>query len=285
MRHSPTPRRRNALTGYRDALRAAGIDAPAELVAEAAFDAASGHVAMAALLRADHVRRRLRGQRRRRLRGDRRPARGRPAGPGDVSVVGFDDIALAALLRPTPHHRPPAGLRARASRRTSAAGPDRRSAGPGSDAAADRAHRACLDGSVVDGFSERRGLTTPTTGDQEDGPDDRAGDPGKEKRHGGADIPADQVAGLLAAATIVAAACSSGTASSSPAASTAGERRHPPARGRRAEASPSAGGKIGGRGLGHRRHGPDPKRGVRLPRHGQAVRGADRRHGQVHGHP
>ncbi len=48
-------------------------------------------------------------------------------------------------------------------------------------------------------------------------------------------------AGLLAAATIVAAACSSGTASSSPAASTEGSA--PPAS---AEASPSAGGQIGG---------------------------------------
>ena len=46
--------------------------------------------------------------------------------PADVSVVGFDDIPLAALLRSTPHHRPAAGLRARAGRRTSARATDRR---------------------------------------------------------------------------------------------------------------------------------------------------------------
>ncbi len=52
-------------------------------------------------------------------------------------------------------------------------------------------------------------------------------------------------AGLLAVATIVAAACSSGTATSSPAAST-GASAPPASAGASSEASPSAGGQIGG---------------------------------------
>lgn len=88
------------LTGYRDALRAAGIDAPAELVAEAAFDAASGHAAMAGLLARttfDAV-----------FVASDVVALGaigalREAGlriPADISVVGFDDIPLAAYFDP-----------------------------------------------------------------------------------------------------------------------------------------------------------------------------------------
>jgi DNA-binding LacI/PurR family transcriptional regulator len=88
------------LTGYRDALRAAGIAAPAELVGEAAFDAASGHAAMAGLLvrtSFDAV-----------FAASDVVALGaigalREAGlrvPDDISVVGFDDIPLAAYFDP-----------------------------------------------------------------------------------------------------------------------------------------------------------------------------------------
>jgi DNA-binding LacI/PurR family transcriptional regulator len=88
------------LTGYRDALRAAGIDAPAELVGEAAFDAASGHAAMAKLLARttfDAV-----------FAASDVVALGaigalREAGlrvPADISIVGFDDIPLAAYFDP-----------------------------------------------------------------------------------------------------------------------------------------------------------------------------------------
>jgi DNA-binding LacI/PurR family transcriptional regulator len=88
------------LTGYRDALRAAGIGAPAELVGEAAFDAASGHSAMAGLLARttfDAV-----------FAASDVVALGaigalREAGlrvPDDISVVGFDDIPLAAYFDP-----------------------------------------------------------------------------------------------------------------------------------------------------------------------------------------
>jgi LacI family transcriptional regulator, galactose operon repressor len=88
------------LTGYREALRAAGVRDAEELIGEAAFDAASGHAAMAALLARttfDAV-----------FVASDVVALGaigalREAGlrvPGDVSVVGFDDIPLAAYFDP-----------------------------------------------------------------------------------------------------------------------------------------------------------------------------------------
>jgi LacI family transcriptional regulator len=91
------------LAGYRAALAGAGIEGDEGLIAEAAFDAGSGHRAMAGLLAA----------------ADGRPPEAvfvasdvvalgviaalREAGlrvPGDVSVVGFDDILLAAFYDP-----------------------------------------------------------------------------------------------------------------------------------------------------------------------------------------
>lgn len=88
------------LAGYRDALEAADISFDERLVAEGAFDAASGHVGMVRLLaRADPTAvfvasdvvaiGALRGLRDAGLRV-----------PRDVSVVGFDDIPLAEHFDP-----------------------------------------------------------------------------------------------------------------------------------------------------------------------------------------
>jgi LacI family transcriptional regulator len=91
---------RERLEGYRQAMAAAGVPAPDELVAEAAFDAPSGHEAMAGLLArttftaafvaSDVVALGAIGAL-------------RDAGmsvPRDVSVVGFDDIPLAGYFDP-----------------------------------------------------------------------------------------------------------------------------------------------------------------------------------------
>jgi DNA-binding LacI/PurR family transcriptional regulator len=88
------------LDGYRSALEAAGLDYDEALVAEAAFDAGSGHLAMAELL--------ARGPIDAVFVASDVVAFGaiaaiRAAGltvPDDVSVVGFDDIALAAFFDP-----------------------------------------------------------------------------------------------------------------------------------------------------------------------------------------
>jgi LacI family transcriptional regulator len=88
------------LTGYREALAAAGIAEETELLAEGAFDAQSGHRAMAEILARttpDAV-----------FVASDVVAIGALAGlrdagltvPGDVSVVGFDAIPLAAYLDP-----------------------------------------------------------------------------------------------------------------------------------------------------------------------------------------
>ena len=86
--------------GYRDALAAANIEYDERLVAEAAFDAGSGHRAMAALLKRGPIDAAF-------VASDvvafGAIAAIREAGltvPRDVSVVGFDDIALAAFFDP-----------------------------------------------------------------------------------------------------------------------------------------------------------------------------------------
>lgn len=88
------------LAGYRQALVAAGVEYDPTLVAEAAFDAPSGHVAMAELLArttfdaafvaSDVVALGAIGALR---KAGRRV-------PDDVSIVGFDDIPLAAYFDP-----------------------------------------------------------------------------------------------------------------------------------------------------------------------------------------
>jgi DNA-binding LacI/PurR family transcriptional regulator len=88
------------LAGYRAALEAAGLPFDEALVAEAAFDARSGHHAMASLL--------ARGPVEAVFVASDVVAFGaiaaiREAGlrvPHDISVVGFDDIALAAFYDP-----------------------------------------------------------------------------------------------------------------------------------------------------------------------------------------
>lgn len=91
---------RDRLDGYLDALRSAGIDADPALIAEAGFDAPSGHAAMNRLLAgpafdavfvaSDVVALGAIGA----LREVGRRV------PDDVSVVGFDDIPLAAYFDP-----------------------------------------------------------------------------------------------------------------------------------------------------------------------------------------
>lgn len=91
---------RERLEGYKDALRGAGIARDPDLIAEGEFDAASGHRAMRTLLRradpqavfvaSDVV---AFG-----AIGALRKAHKRV--PDDVSVVGFDDIPLAAFFDP-----------------------------------------------------------------------------------------------------------------------------------------------------------------------------------------
>jgi len=88
------------LDGYRQAMAAAGLPTPTELVAEASFDARSGHAAMKELLSratfdavfvaSDVVALGAIGA----LREAGRKV------PADVSVVGFDDIPLAAYFDP-----------------------------------------------------------------------------------------------------------------------------------------------------------------------------------------
>jgi LacI family transcriptional regulator len=97
--NADTARRR--LRGYRLALRAAGIDAPSEWIAEASFDEAAGHLAATRLVNLDPRPTAL-------FAANIRIAIGalsavRRAGlrvPDDVSVIGFDDTPLAAYVDP-----------------------------------------------------------------------------------------------------------------------------------------------------------------------------------------
>jgi LacI family transcriptional regulator len=91
---------RERLEGYRQALRAAGLPTPDELVAEAAFDAPSGRTAMARLLATTSFSAAF-------VASDvvALGAIGalRDAGmrvPRDISIVGFDDIPLAGYFDP-----------------------------------------------------------------------------------------------------------------------------------------------------------------------------------------
>jgi LacI family transcriptional regulator len=88
------------LDGYRAALEAAGIPFDESIVAHAAFDAGSGHRAMASLLSRARIEAVF-------VASDvvafGAIAAIRDAGlrvPDDISVVGFDDIALAAFFDP-----------------------------------------------------------------------------------------------------------------------------------------------------------------------------------------
>ena len=82
-----------------------------DLVAEAAFDAGSGHRAMAGLLARGADRRGVRRERRRRVRGDRRDPRGRPARPRRRVGRRLRRHRPRGVLRPAAHDRPPAGVR------------------------------------------------------------------------------------------------------------------------------------------------------------------------------
>lgn len=99
LRRVPSSQRR--LEGYREALAAAGIKAPAELVQNGDFSMASGAAAMTQLMALSHPPTAV-------FCGNDEMAYGaiREAGklglsvPGDVSVVGFDDQNLAAFYNP-----------------------------------------------------------------------------------------------------------------------------------------------------------------------------------------
>jgi LacI family transcriptional regulator len=91
---------RERLQGYREAIEAAGIDYDEQLVAEGAFDAASGERATAELLRRTTFSAMFIASDVLTLGafGALREANRRV--PDDVSIVGFDDIPLAAYFDP-----------------------------------------------------------------------------------------------------------------------------------------------------------------------------------------
>ena len=125
------------------------------------------------------------------------------------------------LLRPTPHHRPAAGLRARAGRRTGAPRAARRSdetrTGRYSRPSSSCAARRPVDAPDVRGPGGPRHPIAP-----EHGP--TTGSVIRERRKGMEERTnrRSRIAALIAGATLLAAACSSGTASPSPAASSGG---------------------------------------------------------------
>ena len=171
--------------GYRSALEAAGIAYDDDLVAEAAFDAGSGHRAMAELLAAAPDRRGVRRERRRRVRGDRRDPRGRTARPRRRVGRRLRRHRPRGVLRSAAHDRPPARLRPGPRGRHRAARPHRRPGPAGPDAPADRAHRP-----LVDGARRRRRCTgarslishIPSLGGQEEMGRGRSAVQGKETR-------------------------------------------------------------------------------------------------------
>ena len=130
--------------------------------------------------------------------------------PDDVSIVGFDDIPLAAYFDP-----PLTTVRLPAFELGQAAGRALL------ERIADRAipHRTLLPTELIvrGSTTRRRRLTTgagrPAPSDRPRArPDDRVGDPGKEKRHGGAHIGDRGSPYSSPARQLVAAACSSGHA-------------------------------------------------------------------------
>ena len=88
------------LAGYRDALATAGIAFDPALVAEGQFDAASGHRAMAELLARAPLTAVFVASDVVAFGGLGALREAHLAVPGDVSVVGFDDIPLAAHFDP-----------------------------------------------------------------------------------------------------------------------------------------------------------------------------------------
>ncbi len=88
------------LEGYRQALRAAGSPFDEALVAEGAFDAPSGHLAMTRLLAAEDVTAVFVASDVVALGAIGAIRESGRRVPDDLSVVGFDDIPLAAYLDP-----------------------------------------------------------------------------------------------------------------------------------------------------------------------------------------
>ncbi len=131
--------------GYRDALEAAGIEYDERLVAEGAFDAASGQVAMVELLRQDLVHGGLRRQRRRRLRRAASDPRQRPAGAAGHVRGRLRRHPPGRTLRPATHHGPAARPCPRGGGRPGADRPYRGTSGRPAPPAADRAGHPRID--------------------------------------------------------------------------------------------------------------------------------------------
>lgn len=88
------------LAGYHDALRDAGLPVSDEVVAEGSFDAASGHAACVRLLAGPPFTALFVASDVVALGAIRALRQAGRSVPGDVSVVGFDDVALAEHFDP-----------------------------------------------------------------------------------------------------------------------------------------------------------------------------------------